>query len=146
MPVDTENYGYRAVSTVQDIEPDVAQNFTDPGQAQRAQNIRDAAPRSNFEFYIHDQPDQVFHRMNNATAEEVRAYIDRQEQEGMPMGLLRVRQVTENYNRDQEMKTQLALDMLAQKAGFKNFAAVPEGRARTEIMRGAVALLKKNTL
>lgn len=134
-------------SQVQDVEPDVAQNFSDPGQAQRVQNIRDAAPRADFELYVHDRPEEVLHSMDNATAEEVREFIARQERSGMPPGLLRVRQVTnETYNRSQQQKTQLALDTLAQKSGFKNFAAVPQGKVRIDIMRKAVDLLKKNTL
>ena len=60
---------------------------------QLAQTVRDASPRSNFELYVYDNPDHVFHRMNQATADEVRAYIDRQEREGMPPGMLRTRQV-----------------------------------------------------
>ena len=53
--------------------------------------------------------------------------------------------VTENLNRDQQIQTQLALDKLAQKQGFKNFAAVPIGSdKRISIMRQAVVLLQKN--
>jgi hypothetical protein len=53
--------------------------------------------------------------------------------------------VTENLNRDQQIQTQLALDTIAQKAGFKNFAAVPlNSNVRIQIMRKAVALLQKN--
>jgi hypothetical protein len=53
--------------------------------------------------------------------------------------------VAENLNRDQQIQTQLALDTIAQKAGFKNFAAVPlNSNVRIQIMRKAVALLQKN--
>jgi hypothetical protein len=83
---------------VRDTEPDVAQNFTatpgsTPWRDQLAQTIRDSAPRGNWELYIHNSPDEVFHTMRNSTAEEVRQYIDRQETNGMPPGFLRVRQV-----------------------------------------------------
>jgi hypothetical protein len=55
--------------------------------------------------------------------------------------------VAENLNRDQQIQTQLALDKLAQKQGFKNFAAVPMGSdKRISIMRQAVLLLKKNMI
>ena len=83
---------------VQDIEPDVTQNFgstpgSTPWRDQLAQTIRDSAPRANFELYLHDQPNSVFHSMDNATADEVRDYIEQQEQGGMPPGFLRARQV-----------------------------------------------------
>jgi hypothetical protein len=100
MPQDTENYGWRIArqSSVQDVDVDVAQNFSStpgstPWRDQLAQTIRDSAPRANFELYLHDQPDSVFHSMDNATADEVRDYIERQEQGGMPPGFLRARQV-----------------------------------------------------
>jgi hypothetical protein len=100
MPQDTENYGWRIAhqSGVQDVDVDVAQNFSStpgstPWRDQLAQTIRDSAPRANFELYLHDQPDSVFHSMDNATADEVRDYIERQEQGGMPPGFLRARQV-----------------------------------------------------
>ena len=55
--------------------------------------------------------------------------------------------VNENLNRDQKIQTQLALDKLAQKQGFKNFAAVPMGSdKRISIMRQAVVLLQKNMI
>jgi hypothetical protein len=85
-------------ANVQDIQPDVVQNFSStssstPWRDQLAQTVRDAAPRTNFELYLYDQPDSVFHSMDNATADEVRAYISQQEREGMPPGMLRTRQV-----------------------------------------------------
>lgn len=52
---------------------------------------QDTGPRLSYELYQHDTPDTVFHRMPNATADEVRAFINQQEQEGMPPGFLRVR-------------------------------------------------------
>jgi hypothetical protein len=77
--------------------------------------------------------------MNNATAEEVRAYIERQEQEGMPMGLLRVRQVSESI--DDAQKARNAMDTAAKKLGYANFAAVPQS-AKNTVMQMAVNALK----
>jgi hypothetical protein len=93
LPTDTEDYGYRKSAQaaddqrdsvaiqrrlgVQDVDTDVAQNFS-PG-------------RENYELYQHDEPDRIIHRMPFATADEVRAWIDQQEREGMPPGFLRAR-------------------------------------------------------
>jgi len=61
---------------------------------QLAQQVRTASPRANYELYQYDDPTRVIGVMHHATADEVRAYIDQQEQEGMPPGFLRVRQVS----------------------------------------------------
>ena len=66
---------------VQDVEPDVAQNFE--------------PRRQNYELVSDEDPDSVLHRMPNATADEVRAWIAQQEQSGMPPGFLRTRIVAE---------------------------------------------------
>jgi hypothetical protein len=52
-------------------------------------------PRQNYELVSDEDPDRVIHRMNNATADEVRAWIAQQEQGGMPLGFLRTRIVAE---------------------------------------------------
>jgi len=93
LPNDTEDYGYRKSAQaaddqrdsvdiqrrlgVRDVNTDVAQNFG-PG-------------RENYELYQDDEPDRIVHRMPFATADEVRAWIAQQEQQGMPPGFLRAR-------------------------------------------------------
>jgi RNA polymerase sigma factor (sigma-70 family) len=52
-------------------------------------------PRQNYELVSDEDPDRVIHRMNDATADEVRAWIAQQEQGGMPAGFLRTRIVAE---------------------------------------------------
>jgi len=66
---------------VQDVDIDVTQNFE--------------PRRQNYELVSDEDPDRVVHRMNNATADEVRAWIAQQEQGGMPAGFLRTRIVAE---------------------------------------------------
>lgn len=58
----------------------------------KAQDSTGDAPRNDYELYRHDTPNQVFHTLRNVTADEVRDFINKQEQEGMPPGFLRVRQ------------------------------------------------------
>ena len=87
LPTDTEDYGYRkSAAKPAEAEPDVAQNFS--------------AGRENYELYQHDDPNRIIHRMPFATADEVRAWIDQQEREGMPPGFLRARipeSIDENF-------------------------------------------------
>ena len=84
LPQDTEDYGYRKTAAKPaEAEPDVAQNFE--------------PRRQNWEFVTDEDPDRVVHRMNNATSDEVMAWIRQQEQQGMPPGLLRTRIVAENF-------------------------------------------------
>jgi hypothetical protein len=66
---------------IQDVDTDVAQNFE--------------PRRQNYELVSDEDPDRVLHRMPNATADEVRAWIAQQEQGGMPPGFLRTRIVAE---------------------------------------------------
>jgi hypothetical protein len=66
---------------VQDVEPNIAQNFE--------------PRRQNYELVSDEDPDRVTHRMNDATADEVRAWIAQQEAGGMPPGFLRTRIVAE---------------------------------------------------
>ena len=66
---------------VRDVEPNIAQNFE--------------PRRQNYELVSDEDPDRVIHRMPNATTDEVRAWIDQQEREGMPAGFLRTRIVAE---------------------------------------------------
>jgi hypothetical protein len=98
LPDDTANYGYRKNAQaadnqrdsadlqrnlgVQDIDTDVAQNFE--------------PRRQNWELVTDEDPDRVIHRMNNATTDEVMAWIRQQEAGGMPPGLLRTRIVAES--------------------------------------------------
>jgi hypothetical protein len=100
LPSDEDAYGYRkgrhaaddqrdSVDLqrrlgVQDVDTDVAQNFE--------------PRRQNYELVSDEDPDRVLHRMNNATADEVRAWIAQQEQGGMPSGFLRTRIVAESIN------------------------------------------------
>jgi hypothetical protein len=98
LPSDEDAYGYRKGRQaaddqrdsvdlqrrlgVQDVDTDVAQNF--------------GPRRQNYELVSDEEPDRVLHRMNNATADEVRAWITQQEQGGMPAGFLRTRIVAES--------------------------------------------------
>jgi hypothetical protein len=100
LPNDTEDYGYRKSAQaaddqrdsvniqrrlgVQDVNTDIAQNFE--------------PRRQNYELVSDEDPDRVVHRMNNATADEVRAWIAQQEQSGMPAGFLRTRIVAETID------------------------------------------------
>jgi hypothetical protein len=68
---------------VQDVDTDVAQNFE--------------PRRQNYELVSDEDPDRVLHRMSNATADEVRAWIAQQEAGGMPPGFLRTRIVAESW-------------------------------------------------
>jgi len=97
LPNDTEDYGYRKSEQaaddqrdsvaiqrtlgVRDVDTDVAQNF--------------GPRRQNYELVSDEDPDRVVHRMDNATADEVRAWIAQQEAGGMPAGFLRTRIVAE---------------------------------------------------
>jgi predicted lactoylglutathione lyase len=121
LPDDTANYGYRkneqaaddqrdsvAIQRrlgVQDVDTDVAQNFE--------------PRRQNYELVSDEDPDRVLHRMNNATADEVRAWIAQQEAGGMPTGFLRTRIVAESMESQQD---QTALDRAAQKLKFQDWA------------------------
>jgi hypothetical protein len=87
---------------VRDVEPNVAQNFEPDYSAYERNSDRIDAiragsqqPRQNYELVLDDDPTRVIHFMRNATADEVRAWIAQQEQEGMPPGLLRTRIVAE---------------------------------------------------
>jgi len=100
LPNDTEDYGYRKSAQaaddqrdsvdiqrrlgVSDVDTDVAQNF--------------GPRRQNWEFVTDDDPDRVVHRMNDATTDEVMAWLRQQEQQGMPPGLLRTRIVAETID------------------------------------------------
>lgn len=118
LPNDTEDYGYRKSEQaadnqrdsvdlqrrlgVRDVNIDVAQNFAPDYSAyernsDRIDAIRAQAqqPRQNYELVLDDDPDRVIHFMRDATADEVRAWIQQQEREGMPPGLLRTRIVAE---------------------------------------------------
>jgi hypothetical protein len=103
LPNDSEDYGYRPIAraqvgepqpagAVRDVEPNVAQNF--------------GASRQNWELVSDEDPDRVVHRMNNATADEVRAWIAQQEAGGMPPGFLRTRIVgpTQTQARDANLE------------------------------------------
>jgi hypothetical protein len=93
LPADSENYGYRPIEikatagepqpagAVRDVQPNIARN-SGPG-------------RQNWELVSDEDPDRVVHRMPNATADEVRAWVRQQEAGGMPPGLLRTRIVAE---------------------------------------------------
>jgi hypothetical protein len=99
LPDDTANYGYRKSAQaaddqrdsvdiqrtlgVQDVEPNIAQNFE--------------PRRQNYELVSDENPNRVLHRMNDATADEVRAWIAQQEAGGMPPGFLRTRIVAESW-------------------------------------------------
>ena len=82
MPVDTENYGYRPAQL-------------DAGAEQRAQNIRDSAPRADFEIYDSSNNNNVVNIMRDATADRVREVIRSYETPsgGYAPGVLRVRQI-----------------------------------------------------
>jgi hypothetical protein len=92
---------------VQDVDIDVTQNF--------------AAGRENYELYQQDDPDRIIHRMPYATAEEVRAWIAQQEQQGMPPGFLRAR-ISESQHEPTPEQTMAALDAIAGKFNYKNWA------------------------
>jgi hypothetical protein len=115
---------------VQDVEPNIAQNFE--------------PRRQNYELVSDEDPDRVLHRMNNATADEVRAYIAQQEAGGMPPGFLRTRIVAESIGQHDDEQTQTALDMAAQDYQYKNWADVEmrgTQQAKTAIRRHAVTKL-----
>jgi hypothetical protein len=168
LPDDTANYGYRKSAQaaddqrdsvdiqrrlgVQDVDTDVAQNFGgDPMAAyernsDRIDAIRTQAqqPRQNYELVSDEDPDRVLHRMNDATADEVRAYIAQQEAGGMPPGFLRTRIVAESIGQHDDEQTQTALDMAAQDYQYKNWADVEmrgSEQAKTAIRRHAVTKL-----
>jgi hypothetical protein len=146
LPDDTANYGYRKNEQaaddqrdsvdiqrrlgVQDVEPNIAQNFE--------------PRRQNYELVSDEDPDRVLHRMNNATADEVRAWIAQQEAGGMPPGFLRTRIVAESTGQHDDEQTQTALDMAAQDYQYKNWADVEmrgTDQAKTAIRRHAVTKL-----
>jgi hypothetical protein len=72
MPVDTENYGYRAVQQVQDTDMDVAQNFDQPQDATEV--------RRNWEF-VDRITGQVIHSMSNASYNQANAVQTNLEQQ-----------------------------------------------------------------
>jgi hypothetical protein len=91
-----------------------------------------------------EDPDRVLHRMSNATADEVRAWIAQQEAGGMPPGFLRTRIVAESTGQHDDEQTQTALDMAAVDFNFKNWADVEmrgTDQAKTAIRRHAVTKL-----
>jgi hypothetical protein len=104
LPDDTADYGYRKVAAKPaEAEPNVGQNFAPDYSAfernsDRIDAIRARAqqPRQNYELVQHDDTTRVVHRMPNATADEVRAWINQQEQGGMPPGFLRTRIVAQD--------------------------------------------------
>jgi hypothetical protein len=115
---------------VQDVDTDVAQNFE--------------PRRQNYELVSDEDPDRVLHRMSNATADEVRAWIAQQEAGGMPPGFLRTRIVAESIGQHDDEQTQTALDMAAVDFNFKNWADVEmrgTDQAKTAIQRHAVTKL-----
>jgi hypothetical protein len=136
---------------VQDVDTDVAQNFSPDYSAyernsDRIDAIRAQAqqPRQNYELVSDEDPDRVIHRMNNATADEVRAYIAQQEAGGMPTGFLRTRIVAESTGQHDDEQTRSALDMAAQDYQYKNWADVDmrgTEQAKTAIRRHAVTKL-----
>jgi hypothetical protein len=146
LPDDTANYGYRKSAQaaddqrdsvdiqrtlgIQDVDTDVAQNFE--------------PRRQNYELVSDEDPDRVIHSMNNATADEVRAWIAQQEAGGMPPGFLRTRIVAESTGQHDDEQTQTALDMAAQDYQYKNWADVEmrgSEQAKTAIRRHAVTKL-----
>jgi len=146
LPADTDRYGYRQGKQaadakkdsadlqrrlgVQDVDTDVAQNFE--------------PRRQNYELVSDEDPDRVLHRMNDATADEVRAWIAQQEAGGMPPGFLRTRIVAESIGQHDDEQTQTALDMAAVDFNFKNWADVEmrgTDQAKTAIRRHAVTKL-----
>jgi hypothetical protein len=69
---------------VQDVDANVAQNFQ--------------ARRQNYELVSDETPTRVVHRMRNATADEVSAWVAQQEAGGMPPGFLRTRIMAETID------------------------------------------------
>jgi len=167
LPDDTANYGYRKNAQaaddqrdsvdiqrtlgIRDVDTDVAQNFSPDLSAyernsDRIDAIRAQAqqPRQNYELVSDEDPDRVIHRMNNATADEVRAWIAQQEAGGMPPGFLRTRIVAESTGQHDDEQTRTALDMAAQDYQYKNWADVDmrgTEQAKTAIRRHAVTKL-----
>jgi hypothetical protein len=167
LPDDTANYGYRKSEQaaddqrdsvdiqrtlgIQDVDTDVAQNFAPDLSAyernsDRIDAIRAQAqqPQQNWELVSDEDPDRVVHRMNDATADEVRAWIAQQEAGGMPPGFLRTRIVAESIGQHDDEQTQTALDMAAVDFNFKNWADVEmrgTDQAKTAIRRHAVTKL-----
>ena len=167
LPDDTANYGYRKTAQaaddqrdsvdiqrtlgIRDVDTDVAQNFSPDLSAyernsDRIDAIRAQAqqPRQNYELVSDEDPDRVIHRMNNATADEVRAWIAQQEAGGMPPGFLRTRIVAESTGQHDDEQTRTALDMAAQDYQYKNWADVDmrgTEQAKTAIRRHAVTKL-----
>ena len=84
--IDNERDSLRLRATVGEPVPAFAAQ-----QAQTAATPQ--AQQHNWELYQAEEPENILHRLNNATADEVRAFINQQEQGGMPPGFLRVRQV-----------------------------------------------------
>ena len=68
-------------------------NYADAQRAADQQNRQNNAPRSNVEFYVHDDPSRVVHTMHDATFQDMTDYIEQQERNGMPPGFLRVRPI-----------------------------------------------------
>ena len=100
--------------------------------------------RQNYELVSDEDPDRVIHRMPNATADEVRAWIDQQEREGMPAGFLRTRIVAESTGQHDDEQTRTALDMAATDFNYKNWADVEmrgSDDIKTAIQRHAVTKL-----
>ena len=167
LPDDTANYGYRKNAQaaddqrdsvdiqrtlgIRDVDTDVAQNFSPDLSAyernsDRIDAIRAQAqqPRQNYELVSDEDPDRVIHRMPNATADEVRAWIAQQEAGGMPPGFLRTRIVAESTGQHDDEQTRTALDMAAQDYQYKNWADVDmrgTEQAKTAIRRHAVTKL-----
>jgi hypothetical protein len=168
LPDDTANYGYRKSEQaaddqrdsvdiqrrlgVRDVDTDIAQNFGgDPMAAYERNSDRIDAiragsqqPRQNYELVSDEDPDRVIHRMNDATADEVRAWIAQQEAGGMPPGFLRTRIVAESIGQHDDEQTQTALDMAAVDFNFKNWADVEmrgTDQVKTAIRRHAVTKL-----
>jgi hypothetical protein len=104
MPADTENYGYRSAQATNNV-PSAGPAVTQQSQVrdipiavdqsnQRPAQWNDTTSRQDIEFYMADNPGQVFHTMQNASYNDMMNFIQQQERDGMPPGFLRVRQAS----------------------------------------------------
>ena len=84
-PNDTQDIGYRAIQIP--AQAGAAQPAGSVGEVPPNQR----GPRTDYIFYLEDNPQGVFHRLENATAEQALEFIQQQEANGMPPGMLRVR-------------------------------------------------------
>jgi hypothetical protein len=132
MPADTENYGWRVAQAVNDIEPDIAQNFDRPQDATEV--------RRNWEF-VDRITGRVIHSMTNASYNQANVVQTNLEQQN-PAADIYLRSVDprpelgESTESDAE-RARKFMNMAAQKNGYSSWASVPQS-AKNSVMLLAV--------